>query len=1325
MPPTTPPIASFYVTGGNLRGDASCYVPRRADRDLYEGLKSGEFCYVLTSRQMGKSSLMVRTAQRLRQENVDVVLLDLTAIGQNVTVEQWYDGLLQHLGQQLRLEDELDQFWQDHVRLAPLQRWMRALREVVLPQCRTELVVFVDEIDAVHSLPFSTDEFFAAIRECYNRRAEDAELSRLTFCLLGVATPSDLISDARTTPFNIGRRIELLDFTEKEAAPLAQGLGREERFSAKLLQRILYWTGGHPYLTQRLCLAVAQDPSVVRPTGVDRVCEGLFLSHGARERDNNLLFVRERMLRSEVDRAGLLDLYYQVRRRRRVPDDETNPLASVLRLSGITRVVKGYLWVRNRIYYRVFDREWVMANMPDAEKRRQRRAYRRGLMRASAVAAGLFALIGAIRYWYMDAKVWEHSAYYNSLARRSGVFEGVGPLSPADVAVRAVSFKVTTNGRYGEVVRVQAVNSRDELTPDHSIGTYLRYASANSPLSSRECQWEFVRDSAGKVIYEKALNKYGQQVWAFVYVPTIPRDGSRRGHYVGPRGVSLAQTAPLARSPANPKVDDGKSSEKVKSSTDRTGSGDATNAAFSTHDAQPSTASGEEPESTAKASSPEYVEIEYSPSGYEQYWRYFDSHDRPSKGLDGAYGIRFRYDEERGLLLEKLSLDRNNREMIDASGNCGLIFEGYDAFGNPAKVRSVDTDGQPKSVQGWAWWKATYDEHGRRVEVAYFDEHDKRVKVTDDNDKRLKTDGLFSKVRYTYDDRGNVTEEVYFDEKEQPAHRDGYAKLRGTYDERGQVRAVTYCDAADRPVMSRFGYAGWTNKYDERGNLKEQAYFGLNNVPVLHPDGYAKCTYEYDERGNLKEKAFYNSEDKLTKIPDGYARYKTKYDDRGNETVRSYYDEEGRPARHTHGNSVWAREYDDRGSVIEEIYSGFDVAKFLYFEQRYKYDERGRIIEIANFNDHHEPVQDKDGHARWTTGYDDQDHSVDRTFYDKDNIPAPFEDGYTGWHKKYENGKLVEQIFYGYDPSKGFTRRVAQFDEKGRRVRDTYLDAKGNLARTTSGYSKWIRIYNDRDILAEAIFAGYDAKKYGYARQRIKYDERGNITEIANFDDLGRPAHDKDGHARWTTSYDDQNHPIDQAYFDKDDKPAPFDDGYTRTQRKYKDGRLVERIYSGYDPAKFGFAKVVVKYDERGFQAERTFFDRDDKPALHKGGYARKIYVFDDGGNLTDALFYDFQDHLLAVKPLVMEVNPGGQGASLPLKEGDVFLKYDGTPLTSSTRLIARRKTEPAAGPARELVVRRGDQILTFLVRPGPLDVWLDDQVVADGKTAPTTTTNK
>jgi tetratricopeptide (TPR) repeat protein len=387
---------SFYVIGGTLQRNAPSYVPRQADEDLYNGLREGKFCYLLTSRQMGKSSLMVRTAVRLREEGTAVAVLDLTAIGQNLTAEQWYDGLLSRIGQQLDLEDELEDYWLEHERLGAMQRWMRAVREIVLTRYTGRVVIFVDEIDAVRSLPFSTDEFFAGIREFYNRRTEDPELTRLTFCLLGVATPSDLIRDTRTTPFNIGQRVELSDFTEREARPLVEGFGHEAKRGEALLKRVLYWTGGHPYLTQRLCQVVAEDASVTSSAGVDQHCEELFLSSRARERDDNLLFVRERILRSEADRAGLLDLYGRVREGKRVSDDETNPLLGILRLSGIIRIIGGQLQVRNRIYQRVFDRNWIIANMPDAEVRRQRAAFRKGALRAGAVAAVILSLMAGL-----------------------------------------------------------------------------------------------------------------------------------------------------------------------------------------------------------------------------------------------------------------------------------------------------------------------------------------------------------------------------------------------------------------------------------------------------------------------------------------------------------------------------------------------------------------------------------------------------------------------------------------------------------------------------------------------------------------------------------------------------------------------------------------------------------------------------------------------------------------------------------------------------------------------------------------------------------------
>ena len=146
--------------------------------------------------------------------------------------------------------------------------------------------MFVDEIDVTRGLPFSVDEFFAGVRQCYVGRATDPALSRLTVCLLGTATPADLIQDTRTSPFNIGRRIEVRDFTPDEAAPLAEGLGAN---GPVLLSRVLYWTGGHPYLTQRLCRA-AQESDAKSLADVDKPCLDLFLTRTAAEADDNLAF---------------------------------------------------------------------------------------------------------------------------------------------------------------------------------------------------------------------------------------------------------------------------------------------------------------------------------------------------------------------------------------------------------------------------------------------------------------------------------------------------------------------------------------------------------------------------------------------------------------------------------------------------------------------------------------------------------------------------------------------------------------------------------------------------------------------------------------------------------------------------------------------------------------------------------------------------------------------------------------------------------------------------------------------------------------------------
>ncbi len=53
---------------------------------------------------MGKSSLRVRTMQRLKAEDVACAAIDITAIGAwNITQEQWYAGVIDSLVGSLNL----------------------------------------------------------------------------------------------------------------------------------------------------------------------------------------------------------------------------------------------------------------------------------------------------------------------------------------------------------------------------------------------------------------------------------------------------------------------------------------------------------------------------------------------------------------------------------------------------------------------------------------------------------------------------------------------------------------------------------------------------------------------------------------------------------------------------------------------------------------------------------------------------------------------------------------------------------------------------------------------------------------------------------------------------------------------------------------------------------------------------------------------------------------------------------------------------------------------------------------------------------------------
>jgi WD40 repeat protein len=331
---------------------------------------------------MGKSSLRVQTMQRLQAEGMTCAAIDMTAIGSSdLTPEEWYASFIDSIVGSLGLYDRFDinDWWSEQGLLSSVKRLSKFIEEVLLKLIPQKIVIFIDEIDSILSLNFNLDDFFAVIRECYNKRAEHPDYRRLAFAIIGVATPSDLIEDKRRTPFNIGRAIELQGFQLQEAQPLALGLAATASNPQAVLQAVLDWTGGQPFLTQKVCKLILTAESSI-PTGgeaawVEQLVRSRIISNWeSQDEPEHLKTIRDRLLRNEQRASRLLGLYQQILLPPN-PSSTKGELGEIvandsseqmeLRLSGLVVRREGKLRAYNRIYGLVFDRSWLRSALAE------------------------------------------------------------------------------------------------------------------------------------------------------------------------------------------------------------------------------------------------------------------------------------------------------------------------------------------------------------------------------------------------------------------------------------------------------------------------------------------------------------------------------------------------------------------------------------------------------------------------------------------------------------------------------------------------------------------------------------------------------------------------------------------------------------------------------------------------------------------------------------------------------------------------------------------------------------------------------------------------
>lgn len=255
------------------------YVERAADRQLARVIdEMGRPGYVLVSRQMGKTNLLLHS-KRNSPSNDLYVYVDVsnTVPDLRTFLRGIVDACIEGLGDDNLRESVLRKRSSSYQFLEHKEHELE-LRDV-LKSSAGKVVIFLDEIDALTKVDYS-DQVFSFIRSTYfSGRTNFREFLRLTYILSGVAEPTEIIKNRSISPFNIGEKIYLDDFSVDEYRKLLEQAGIV--WDSRIIDRIYSWTSGNPRLAWDLSAAIeirGVDSSVVDAAVVDEVVGELYLT---------------------------------------------------------------------------------------------------------------------------------------------------------------------------------------------------------------------------------------------------------------------------------------------------------------------------------------------------------------------------------------------------------------------------------------------------------------------------------------------------------------------------------------------------------------------------------------------------------------------------------------------------------------------------------------------------------------------------------------------------------------------------------------------------------------------------------------------------------------------------------------------------------------------------------------------------------------------------------------------------------------------------------------------------------------------------------------
>lgn len=272
------PAVPAELPGGIVSPDSPFYVvrPHLEEACLSEIVRGGALVRIKGSRQMGKTSLMMRLLDHAAGTGSRTVAINLQLTDNAILadLERFLRWLCAAVSRRLQLPTRaLDEEWDD---LFGAKDNCTAYFEEHVLSSGEPLVLAIDHVDRVFEFPSTAEEFLSLLR-AWNELGKARGSWRQLRLVLVYATEMYLPMNVNHSPFNVGLPIALSEWDQGMVGELAQrhglSLGVEE------LDRLMNELSGHPHLVRLALHHLASGATLDEVLQGAATDSGLFADH--------------------------------------------------------------------------------------------------------------------------------------------------------------------------------------------------------------------------------------------------------------------------------------------------------------------------------------------------------------------------------------------------------------------------------------------------------------------------------------------------------------------------------------------------------------------------------------------------------------------------------------------------------------------------------------------------------------------------------------------------------------------------------------------------------------------------------------------------------------------------------------------------------------------------------------------------------------------------------------------------------------------------------------------------------------------------------------